>query len=818
MAHPAAAPSPLDDTLAASHETTMPSVAGARRYSGAIPATIDANHQFLIRGEHARGGMGRILLATDATFDRPIAIKELLPGSHDDPSARARFEREARVTARLQHPSIVPVYAAGERDGRPFYAMQMVSGRTLERCIAETPTLEGRLALLPQVLAVVEAVAYAHREGILHRDLKPQNVMVGAFGEALVLDWGLAKIASEPTADGPRASTSGDLDVTLDGEMLGTPAYMPPEQARGESVDATADVYALGAMLYQLVAGRPPFRAQSLAELLAKIDGADAPPLGDDVPSDLQAIVAKAMARDPGGRYQDASELAGDLRKFLGGQLVTAHRYTAGQLFRRWLRRHRTAVAVALLAFVVLAVGGAVAIHRVVNERNRAEQFAVLAEQRRVASDQRRDAADRVIAFIVGDLTQRVRELGRVDILAKTSETVLAYYAALPSSHEPDAANRQVAALLNLGTVAIQRGSLAEAERTFELALTMTQAPALRGTVLGKLAGVATTQGLLDKAQTRLDESLALLRPLVAREPTDTRLAVLLAGQLDEAGDLAFERGDLAAAKSAFQESLELREATVRAQPSDLLTNDLTISLDGLASVAKEEGDLTRARDYAERALVLQRRVATPTSPMAYRQGLAISLSNLARIYERLGDTTAAERAYRESLVVRDRLIAEEPTRFDLQLGRVKNQYGLGTLLLDTKRPAAAREVLEQVRDIAATLVASHPDAVDAIFDLADIDEALAELYSAARKPAAHIASLRRCVAGRARVITAGSTAPTDALGLARCELQLALALGQTAEARTLAERGTARIAGNRSGDPAVLAEVEKLAAQVASP
>jgi len=222
-------------------------------------------------GEVARGGMGRIMAARDRRLGRAVALKEL---HQESASSARRFVREALVTARLQHPSIVPVYEAGRwPEGVPFYAMKMVSGRSLDAVIRSTPTLAGRLALLPHVIAVAEAIAYAHSERIIHRDLKPANVLVGSFGETVVVDWGLAKDLSRPAGDDPSAErlpvVSG-TDATIVGTVLGTPHYMPPEQARGEGVDERADVYALGAILYYLMTGAPPHAGKTATEALCR--------------------------------------------------------------------------------------------------------------------------------------------------------------------------------------------------------------------------------------------------------------------------------------------------------------------------------------------------------------------------------------------------------------------------------------------------------------------------------------------------------------------------------------------------------------------
>ena len=312
--------------------------------------------------EVAKGGIGRVLRARDQRLDRPVAIKELLVWNEKQ---EQRFVREALLTARLQHPAIVPIYEAGRwPDGEPFYAMKLVSGRSLAELIAERRSLAERLSLLPHVLAVAQAIAYAHSKRIIHRDLKPANVLVGEFGETVVIDWGLAKDLAEedaPSGDGPLARAGEGL--TLQGAIVGTPSYMPPEQAAGSAVDERADVYAIGAMLYHLLAAVPPYHDTPWEKLLATI--AEKPPrriekLAPEISDELGAIVGKAMARDPAKRYRTARELADDLESFQTGRIVAAHTYSAGQLLRRYWRRNRSAlsvaaVAVALVTLVVIA-------------------------------------------------------------------------------------------------------------------------------------------------------------------------------------------------------------------------------------------------------------------------------------------------------------------------------------------------------------------------------------------------------------------------------------------------------------------------------
>ncbi len=344
-----------------------------------LPVVDPANYQII--KELARGGMGRILEARDLRLGRPIAIKEVL---HADEGARLRFDREVRITARLQHPAIVHVTEAGQwPTGQPFFAMKLISGKPLDKKIAEAATFTDRLALLPAVIALTDALAYAHTRSVIHRDLKPANVLVGEFGETVVIDWGIAKDLSadkdreEVVSLRPQAATStSNAGETVEGSIMGTPSYMPPEQASGERVDARADVYALGALLYHLLAGVPPFIGRSTAEVLAMVIGGKPEPLSalvPDAPVDLIAIVDKAMARDPEDRFPTANEMVLELKRFSQGKLVASHDYTTWELTKRWLQRNRTAILVGVVAFATLVVVGVYLLTRTFDAQKTAE-------------------------------------------------------------------------------------------------------------------------------------------------------------------------------------------------------------------------------------------------------------------------------------------------------------------------------------------------------------------------------------------------------------------------------------------------------------
>ncbi len=417
----------LDDTIDAANPRPEPApspmpvdvVAASRDYH---ELTSVDRHHYAITREIARGGIGRVFEARDLRLGRQVAIKELLPRNRD---AARRFEREARVTARLQHPSIIHVYEAGVwPGGEPFYAMPLVSGRSLDKVVTEKQTLDERLGLLPNVIAVADALAYAHNANVIHRDLKPANVLVGDFGETVVIDWGLAKDLGAVTdpKESLQLRVRAAAEETMSGSVVGTPAYMAPEQARGDAVDQRADVYALGALLYKVLVGAAPYTGANGREVIEQVKAGPPVPAHDrepGAPIDLLAIVAKAMARDPARRYATAGELAQDLKRFETGQLVGAHHYTVRELVRRWLRRHRVAVSITIAALVALIGFGVFSVQRIVYEKRLANDARDVANARR---------------------TNLLEERGRTELLAGRAGAALAYLVGAAEDGKSDAA------------------------------------------------------------------------------------------------------------------------------------------------------------------------------------------------------------------------------------------------------------------------------------------------------------------------------------------------------------------------------------------
>jgi len=322
----------VDASLSAPDETTFHSALPVTK----PPSKEDSSNasgasvRYIRLEKHGEGGMGRVWVARDIALDRDVALKELRPEYVENPTALARFLREARITGQLEHPGIVPVYelARFDDDQHPFYTMRLVKGRTLTQACQEyyeakaagTKSTSDLPALLHAFVVVCNTVGFAHSRGVIHRDLKGQNVILGDFGEVLVLDWGLAKLMTGQDAlderhDESEPSDSDDAGLTQQGHAMGTPASMAPEQAAGrlEEVDHRTDIYGLGTILYEILTGRPPFVGISTRDVLRQVLEEEPPPprqLCSDTPLGLESVCLRALAKKPADRYDAAKELA----------------------------------------------------------------------------------------------------------------------------------------------------------------------------------------------------------------------------------------------------------------------------------------------------------------------------------------------------------------------------------------------------------------------------------------------------------------------------------------------------------------------------
>jgi hypothetical protein len=337
-----------------------------------LPAPSDSARPVIpgyeILGELGRGGMGVVYKARHLELERLVALKMVLAGGHASPTELARFRSEAKAVASLQHPHIVQIHEIGEAEGRPFFSLELVEGGSLADRLDGTPWPGRKAAALVETLA--RAVQAAHERGIIHRDLKPANVLLTADGQPKVTDFGLAK------------HLEGEQGQTQSGAILGTPSYMAPEQAAGKSKDIgpATDVYALGAVLYELLTGRPPFRAETPLDTLRQVVGEEPLPpsrLNAKVPRDLETICLKALAKAPGRRYATARELAEDLGHFLKGEPIRARPVGRWEKTVRWVRRN-PAVAGLLAAVVLVLLGGTgVALYFAFDAAEHAKQASV---------------------------------------------------------------------------------------------------------------------------------------------------------------------------------------------------------------------------------------------------------------------------------------------------------------------------------------------------------------------------------------------------------------------------------------------------------
>lgn len=301
--------------------------------SPANPIGIKKVGDYDLLEEIARGGMGVVYKAKHRNLNRLAAVKMVLGGNFSSAQERQRFQLEAESAAKLDHPAIVPIYEIGHHDGQPFFAMKYIDGGSLAD---HSRNFTSRIRDAVEVMiGVAEGVHHAHQRGILHRDLKPANILLDNNGDPYVTDLGLAK------------STSGGSDLTHTGAVLGTPSYMPPEQAAGQSVTTAADIYSLGAILYELLAGRPPYQGESAVSVVMQVvEGPPSTPgtINPDVNRDLELVCLKCMEREPTKRYSSAQELANDLKDWMAGKPISVKPPTMRDLAIHWLKHNQRLV------------------------------------------------------------------------------------------------------------------------------------------------------------------------------------------------------------------------------------------------------------------------------------------------------------------------------------------------------------------------------------------------------------------------------------------------------------------------------------------
>jgi serine/threonine-protein kinase len=732
-------------------------------YSAGTPTS--SGLRFRVLRPHARGGLGEVFVARDEELHREVALKEI-QARHDDPHSRSRFLLEAEVTGGLEHPGVVPVYGLGcHADGRPFYAMRLIKGDSLQDAIrafhaADRPGRdagERRLALrqlLGRFVAVCNAVAYAHSRGVLHRDLKPGNVMLGPYGETLVVDWGLAKVvgrqaggdgASEATLRPASAEGSAPTQV---GAAVGTPAYMSPEQAAGkiEELGPASDVYSLGATLYCLLTGKSPVEGQDAGEILRRVQRGDfAPPRAakPGVPAALGAVCLKAMAQRPEGRYGTARALADDIEHWLADEPVSAQRERWPARLARWGRRHRPLVAAGAALLVTAVAALAVGLVVVNQERQRTEQALARESQ---ARQRARAALDEMSSQVIADWLARKDKLEPAQ--RKFLEKALAYYQdfAEESGQTQEARAGVADAHRRVGGIREKLGQHAEAEAAYRRALELyaglpdlppyRRALAATNTNLGLLL---LDTGRLKDAELAFREALDIQQRLAADFPTVPEYRQELARTHLNLGRLLLDTGRPPEADAADRAALDLFKALAAEFPAvPEYRRELAAIQTNLGLLLLNTGRLKDAEGAFRDALTLQESLAAdfPAVPQ-YRQELARTHNNLGMLLAqtgRLGDSEAANRA---AVDLFKALAAEFPAVPEYRHELAATQANLCLPLMNAGRRKEAEAALRDARDIQKGLAADFPAVPLYQAELANTMEGLAELALARKDTAA---------------------------------------------------------------------------------
>jgi tetratricopeptide (TPR) repeat protein len=751
---------------------------GGRRRAMDDPPPI-AGYEIL--SELGRGGMGVVYHARQASLGREVALKIILAGAHAGRDERARFRVEAETAARLKHPHIVPIYEIGEQGQLPYLALEFVEGGSLAQAIAARPLAPEQAAVMVETLA--RAMNYVHERGVVHRDLKPANVLLTADGIPKITDFGLAK-----WLDGP----SGHATQT--GAVLGTPSYMAPEQAQGQStlIGPATDVYALGAMLYEMVTGRPPFHAATSQETVQQLLTEEPLPpsrLQPRIPRDLETICLKCLQKLPARRYADAGALADDLRLFMDKKPIRARPTPSWERAAKWARRRP---AVALLAGVSVAAVLAIAIMglaynaRLQRERDTARanfQMALDAVDRfynqvsestlfntprmeplrRQLLETAQEFYERFVRDRANDPEARVQlgrtyqRLGQLTRQTKSKTEAIEFMTQAIAMQEPlvrahpdnseymsDLAISQA----NLGGLLGETGRMDRAAEQFRKTIPLWEALVGRNPSHGayrqhlghtwySLGEVCRFAARNDEARQAHARSRSVLEELVRSEPQVADHRKELALTINAQAALAFNAGALAEAAKSFGEALALREVLAREFPDrHALQSDLAASHANLAIVSRTNNDLDRAETFNNNALDIFRRLAREHPGISnYQYDQGGPYQELGIIYFHKNDRKHAEQSLREAVTIRAAVAHDRPEVVLYQSGLARTYIDLGELCIETGQPDEAETSLSQACGILEGLSHKYPDVIDYQADLGFAYAAKAKAAARSAKP-----------------------------------------------------------------------------------
>jgi tetratricopeptide (TPR) repeat protein len=737
-------------------------VAAPRPLSPGFDPPVVAPPGYQILGQIGQGGMGVVYHARDCSLDRPVALKFLQARFASDPSAARRFLYEAQITGQLQHPGIPAVHQVGTLpDGRPFLVMKLIQGRTLAELLREQGPGAGRWLAVFE--AVCQSVGYAHSQNLIHRDLKPSNIMVGPFGEVQVMDWGLAKWLvgpvevdpktdeTDPEATSPRRPGETPwtpAERTRAGSVLGTPAYMSPEQAIGavDRLDRRSDVFGLGAILCALLTGKPPFvgsDGESTRQLAAqaKLDDAFARLDGCGAEPELITLAKRCLSAEQDERPADAGVVAdavAQLRRQAEDRARQAELERARvqvQANEQRKRRRLLLAASGVLIAVLLAgvVGTALGLlgadrarreearqkEQAEKQRNEAQQARDLARQRYHLA---LDAFHQMVGSIQNKLETRAATQDlRKDLLENARRGLRTLLREAERQDQPD--STLVVSHLRMGDVELILGNTRTARKEYEtghqLARRLAEADpnnaeAQRDLSISfdKLGNVTLQQGESKEALVFYQKGLEICQRLAQADPKNALAQRDLSVSFDKMGDLTLQMGQTRAAGDLYQKALEVREHLAQADLNNAeAQRDLSISFDKLGNVTLQLGKTSEALDYYRKALKVRQRLAQadPNNTEAQRD-LSVSFNKLGNVTLQMGKIKEALAFYQNLLEVSQRLALADPKNALAQRDLSISYHKLGDVTLQMGQTREALVYYQKFSQISQTLADADPN------------------------------------------------------------------------------------------------------------